>query len=102
MSDNDYIDIEIIYALIEEQIILTLKGTLGITVQEAIDQSDILKLYPEIDLSINKVGVFGKACKLDTLLNPGDRIEIYRKLIADPKEARKQRAAKGKDMKKRN
>jgi len=102
MSDNNLIDIEVLYALIEEQLIFTLKADAGITVKEAIDQSDILIKYPEIDLSINKVGVFGKACKLDTVLNAGDRVEIYRKLIADPKEARKQRAAKGKDMKKRN
>ena len=55
---------------------------------------------PEIDLAVNKVGIFSKACKLDTVLRDKDRIEIYRPLIADPKEVRRQRAAEGKVMKK--
>ena len=55
---------------------------------------------PEIDINAPKVGIFGKLTKLDATLNPGDRIEIYRPLIADPKEARKKRAAEGKTMKK--
>jgi putative ubiquitin-RnfH superfamily antitoxin RatB of RatAB toxin-antitoxin module len=71
-----------------------------LTVQQAIEDSGVLQRFPEIDLAKNKVGVFGKAAKLDALLQDGDRVEIYRPLIADPKEARKKRAAEGKKMKK--
>ena len=61
---------------------------------------DLLERFPEIDLATNKVGIFGKAAALSATLTEGDRIEIYRPLIADPKEARKKRAAEGKAMKK--
>jgi hypothetical protein len=69
-------------------------------VAEAIERSGIIERFPEIDLAKNKVGIFGKLAKLDKVLQPGDRVEIYRPLIADPKEARKKRAAQGKVMKK--
>ena len=62
--------------------------------------SGILDEFPEIRLSENKVGIFGKLAKLSATLRDGDRIEIYRALIADPKEVRRQRAAEGKRMKK--
>lgn len=94
------INVEVAYARSEEQIVKEIKAVQGITVEEAINQSGIMDEFPEINLSVNKVGVFGKAAKLDTALHPGDRVEIYRPLIADPKEARKKRAAKGKALKK--
>jgi len=94
------IQVEVAYALPDEQIVRVVEGEPGMTVQEAIERSGILELHPEIDLSKNKVGVFGKAAKLDAVLYPGDRVEIYRPLIADPKEARKKRAAKGKPLRK--
>jgi len=94
------IQVEVAYALPDEQIVRVVEGEPGMTVQEAIERSGILELHPEIDLSKNKVGVFGKAARLDAVLYPGDRVEIYRPLIADPKEARKKRAAKGKPMRK--
>jgi hypothetical protein len=72
----------------------------SITAEEAIIASGIMAKFPEIDLNINKVGIFGKLTKLDTKLRHLDRVEIYRALIADPKEVRKQRAADGKIMKK--
>ena len=72
----------------------------GSTVREAIEHSGLLEQFPEIDLNENKVGIFGKLARLDTQLNKGDRVEIYRPLIADPKEQRKKRAAEGKQMKK--
>lgn len=97
---TDTILVEVAYALPDEQVILAVAGQPGITVAEAIDQSGILARFPDIDLAVNKVGVFGKLAKLDAMLNPGDRVEIYRALIADPKEARKKRAAEGKVMKK--
>ena len=93
--------VEVAYGTAQEQIIMPLNAQTGITVQQAIEQSGILSRFPEIDLGgRNKVGVFGKIAKLDAPLGPGDRVEIYRPLIADPKEARKKRAAEGKVMKK--
>lgn len=94
------IKIEVAFAKDKEQALLTLEGEPGLTVQQAIERSGILRQFPEIDLSANKVGVFGKVAKLDQPLEPGDRVEIYRPLIADPKEARKKRAAEGKVMRK--
>jgi putative ubiquitin-RnfH superfamily antitoxin RatB of RatAB toxin-antitoxin module len=66
-------------------------------VQEAIEQSGVLQLHNDIDLTINRVGIWYKTTKLTTLLKAGDRIEIYRPLIADPKEVRKRRAEKAKE-----
>lgn len=88
------IQVEVAYALPDEQLILQVEAKAGLTVQEAIECSGILGRFPEIDLNSNKVGIFGKATRLDAPLLPGDRVEIYRPLIADPKEARKKRAAK--------
>ena len=92
--------VEVAYGRIDEQVILAVKAEAGLTVEQAIERSGVLERFPEIDLKSNKVGVFGKLTKLDAPLNPGDRVEIYRPLIADPKEARKKRAAEGKVMKK--
>lgn len=92
--------VEVAYALPHEQLIVPVKVKTGITAEQAIQSSGILTKYPEIDLAINKIGIFGKLSKLDTSLRHLDRVEIYRPLIADPKEVRKQRAADGKVMKK--
>lgn len=100
MSQENRVNFEVVYATVDEQILLVIESELGLTVEQAIQRSGILERCPEIDLSSNKVGVFGKAAKLDRVLESGDRVEIYRPLIADPKEARKKRAAKGKPMKK--
>ncbi len=95
------IQVEVAYALLDEQVVHVVEGEPGMTVEQAIVSSGILQEHPEIDLGKNKVGVFGKTAKLDAVLYPGDRVEIYRPLIADPKEARKKRAAKGKTMRRR-
>jgi putative ubiquitin-RnfH superfamily antitoxin RatB of RatAB toxin-antitoxin module len=86
-------NVEIAYAKPEIQVILPLEVGEGATVEAAIRRSGILERFPEIDLEQNKVGIFSKPCKLDQPLRAGDRIEIYRPLIADPKEARRNRAA---------
>jgi len=99
MNENTIL-VEVVYATPARQKLLTVKVPAGSTVEAAIQHSGILKEFPEIDLTINKVGIFAKACKLDTPLREKDRIEIYRPLIADPKEVRRQRAAEGKVMKK--
>ena len=100
MENAEHISVEVAYAKPEEQLILKLDVLPGTTLRQAIEQSGILERFPEIDLSQLKAGVFGKLKKLDQTLREGDRIEIYRPLIADPKEVRKQRAAAGKRMKK--
>jgi hypothetical protein len=92
--------VEVAYAVPERQVILSVEVETGATLRQAIERSGVLEKFPEIDLSSAKVGVFGKLSKLDKELHPKDRVEIYRPLIADPKEVRKQRAAEGKRMKK--
>jgi uncharacterized protein len=97
---NDKIDIEVVYALPDKQTLLTQQVDSGTTVADAIRVSGILDKHPEIDLAANKLGIFGKLTKPDTVLRDKDRIEIYRPLIADPKEVRRKRAEEGKVMKK--
>lgn len=99
-SDDDTILVEVAYAKPETQVIIPLSVKKGTTIEEAIKLSGVLETFPEIDLAVNRVGVFSKLGKLDQVLREKDRVEIYRKLIADPKEVRKQRAAEGKKMKK--
>jgi putative ubiquitin-RnfH superfamily antitoxin RatB of RatAB toxin-antitoxin module len=90
--------IEVAYALRHKQTLLNIEVDVNASVEDAIQQSNILKKYPEINLKKNKVGIFGKITSLDVKLREKDRVEIYRPLIADPKEVRKQRAAEGKIM----
>ncbi|WP_186407617.1 RnfH family protein [Candidatus Accumulibacter aalborgensis] len=97
---SEMLAIEVIYALPTKQPLISLKLPPGSTVRQAIDASGLLPKYPEIDLAKNKIGVFARLTKLDAPLRDHDRVEIYRPLIADPKEVRKQRAAEGKVMKK--
>ena len=94
------IRVEVVYPLPQKQEIFFVNLPAGATVRQAIEASGVLQKYPEIDLSKNKFGVFAKLAKPDALLRDRDRVEIYRPLIADPKEVRKQRAAEGKVMKK--
>ncbi len=89
--DTKKITVEIAYALPHEQLIISMMVAEGTTVKQAIEDSEILLKFPEIDLKVNKLGIFGKTCNFDTKLRDHDRIEIYRKLIADPKVIRKQR-----------
>lgn len=90
---TEYLRVSVAYVGVDEQILRNLEARAGIGVQEAVEQSGILSQCPEIDLAVNKVGIFGKVVKLDQTLTDGDRVEIYRPLIADPKVARKRRAA---------
>lgn len=94
------IAIEVVFALKQQQVLVQLKLPSGSTVLQAIEASGLKQKYPEIDLAKNKVGIFGKLSKLDAKLRDRDRVEIYRPLIADPKEVRKKRADEGKAMKK--
>ncbi|WP_283744381.1 RnfH family protein [Sideroxydans sp. CL21] len=99
MSDEK-IYVELVYALPAEQVLLKSEVPKGTTIAEAVKLSGILAKFPEIDLGKNKFGIFGKLSKADTVLREKDRVEIYRPLIADPKEIRRKRAEEGKVMKK--
>lgn len=96
---NETINIEVVYALPQEQTLLRKSVPAGTTVAEALQASGILQKHPEIDPAA-KLGIFGKLVKADVVLRDKDRIEIYRPLIADPKEVRRKRAEEGKVMKK--
>ena len=99
MPDNQKIHVEVAYALPNEQDLLSVNVDTGTTIQEAVQLSGVLEKHPDIDLGkTNKIGIFGKLAKLDKILKDGDRVEIYRPLIADPKEVRRKRAAEGKVM----
>ncbi|MDF2178103.1 RnfH family protein [Aliiglaciecola sp. CAU 1673] len=93
MTDKQ-IHLEVVYALPEKQALLEVVVEKGSTVEQAIKASGILKRFPEIDLDENKVGIWYRTCKLDDEPTDGDRIAIFRPLIADPKEARRRRAEK--------
>ncbi len=96
------INVEVAYALPKKQIIRSVNVDSGTTIGAAIVLSGIMMDFPELDtvLEESKVGIFGKASVMTTVLQDGDRVEIYRPLIADPKEVRRKRAAEGKKMKK--
>jgi hypothetical protein len=100
MASAERISIEVAYARPEEQVILKLDVAPDTSIQQAIEQSGMLERFPEIDVGTLKAGIFGKLKKLTQTLQQGDRVEIYRPLIADPKQVRKERAAAGKRMKK--
>jgi uncharacterized protein len=97
---NQEITVEVAYALPKQQLIIPIKVQDGCSAEDAVKMSGILQKFPEIDLTKNQLGVFGKVTKNDTPLRHLDRVEIYRPLIADPKAVRRQRAAEGKVMKK--
>lgn len=90
------IQVEVVYALPAQQPLLRVQLAEGATVEDAIRASGVLETHPEIDLAKNKVGVFSKLVKLDEKVRDKDRVEIYRPLIADPKEVRRKRAEEGK------
>ncbi len=94
--ESDMIHVEVVYALPHEQRVFNLIVNKHETVEEIIRRSGVLELYPEVDLSKNKVGVFSRNVKLDATVRDRDRIEIYRPLLADPKEIRRKRAEQAK------
>lgn len=86
--------VEVAYALPEKQYLQRVTLEEGATVEEAIRASGLLTLRSDIDLTKNKVGIYSRPVKLADAVKDGDRVEIYRPLIADPKELRRQRAEK--------
>jgi putative ubiquitin-RnfH superfamily antitoxin RatB of RatAB toxin-antitoxin module len=99
MVNAKIIQVEVAYARPDEQIIVPVEVPEGTTLEQAIELSRIQERFPEINLTTVKVGIFAKLSKPSTMLRAGDRVEIYRPLIADPKAVRKQRAAEGKHPK---
>ncbi len=97
---TEYLHVSVAYVGDDEQLLRALDVRDGVRVREAIEQSGALSRFPEIDLAVNKVGIFGKQVKLDQRLEDGDRVEIYRPLFIDPKDARKRRAQEGKPPRK--
>lgn len=97
---SDPLRVEVVYALPDRQELVTLTLPAGATLQQAIEASGLRQGHPEIDFLSGRFGIFARPAKLDTVLRDRDRVEIYRPLIADPKEVRRQRAAEGKAMKK--
>jgi len=100
MTPNAEIHVEVVYALPDQQPILSVTLPEGATVEDAIRRSGVLETFPTIDLAVNKLGIFSKLVKLDDKVRDRDRVEIYRPLIADPKEVRRKRAEEGKVTKK--
>lgn len=95
------IRVEVVYALPQRQELVALQMPEGATAGQAVEASGLLQKYPDIELDgRNKLGIFAKLTKADTVLRDRDRVEIYRPLIADPKAVRKKRADEGKAMKK--
>ncbi len=101
MSDVETIEVEVAYALPDKQQIIALEIAEGTTALEAAHQSGITTTFPDVNLDASKMGVWGKAVKpASYVMRAGERVEIYRPLIIDPKESRKERAAKAKAAKK--
>lgn len=84
-------NVGVCYAEADRQLWLRLEVPDGSTIQQAIELSGVLTRYPHIDLTTQKVGVFGKLAKLDTPVKEGDRVEIYRKITADPQQVQRRR-----------
>ena len=90
------IRIEVVYALPERQYLRTVKLEEGSNVEQAVKASGLLELRQDIDLKHNKLGIYSRPVKLTDTVNDGDRVEIYRPLVADPKELRRIRAERSK------
>lgn len=95
------LNIEIIYATLESQELMSLHVEEGASIDSCIKKSGILEKHPEIDLSVLKVGIFSQVKPLSHPVQSGDRIEIYRQLIADPKAVRRKKAEQAVELSKK-
>lgn len=99
-EDNDVLEqltIEVVYGTPTRQEIISCQVGSNTTIEQAILSSGIIEEFPEIDLAVNNVGIWNRAAKLTDMVKDLDRIEVYRPLLADPKEVRKRRAEKAKE-----
>jgi len=91
-AQPERIAVQVAYATPAKQVIIPLEVAAGTSVREAIEISGLLDRVPDVDLAINRVGIFGRLCALEDPVHAGDRVEVYRPLRIDPKEARRLRA----------
>lgn len=98
MATPETMRVEVVYALPDRQAAVSLTLPHGMRVKDAIAQSGLLQRFPDIDLAQNRVGIFSRIVTLEADLNDGDRVEIYRPLTRDPKQARRELAKAGKTM----
>lgn len=94
MAEGGDLQVVVSYALPQQEFIRPLRVAPGTTIGQAIEQSGVLSSFPDINLVTQPVGIYGKKKTLDTVLRALDRVEIYRPLVADPKDSRRKRAAK--------
>lgn len=93
----DTIRVEVAYGHAGSQRIIALAVYPGTTAKQAVERSGMVRFFPEIDMNALDLGIFSQGCAPDTVLRDGDRVEIYRPLLCDPKEMRRQRARKHKE-----
>ena len=92
MAETSMLRVQVCYVQPDDSFIAELALPAGATLAQAVRDSGVLQRYPAIDLGKQKLGIFGKVKPADTILREGDRVEIYRPLLADPKETRRRRA----------
>lgn len=93
-GDQLRIQVEVVLAMAERQELVALEVAVGTTLAEAVTQSGLPAMFEGFELNLENVGIFGRKASPEQILQAGDRVEIYRPLIADPKEVRRQRALK--------
>jgi putative ubiquitin-RnfH superfamily antitoxin RatB of RatAB toxin-antitoxin module len=93
-SDTEQLQVYLVYATPQDEFVHPMRVAPGTTIGQAIEGSGVLARFPEINLVTQPVGIYSKKKTLDTVLRERDRIEIYRPLVADPKDSRRKRAAK--------
>jgi len=98
MAKADCIAVQVVYALPDKQVVVDMSLPAGATVSEAIERSELLRRFPDIDLAQQRIGIFSRLVSADAGLKNGDRVEIYRPLTRDPKEARRALAREGRSM----
>ena len=91
-TPNELLDVQVVYALPDEQRVVDLEVPRGTTVRAAVERSGIVEYFPDLDLNACDFGIFGEIKKPGVRVRAGDRIEIYRPLLDDPKEIRRRRA----------
>ncbi len=92
--DRQTIHVEVVLAMPERQELIALEVLSGSTLADAIAQSGVIEMFEDFELDPARIGIFGQKANPEQVLRDGDRVEIYRPLIADPKEVRRQRALK--------
>lgn len=97
MGNDRKVNVEVVYAEPQRQHLVELSVPVGSDVKQVLNQSGLIEQHG-LDLSVNRVGIFGRFVELNQLVVDGDRVEVYRPLVADPKEIRRELAAQGKTM----